>query len=131
MGPAAGAGPVGVELKWEETSGTVSGNNCTTTGGNRCRGTFGIVQRTFSATADRSGPVKQVEIYEGGVPGANSFVTGTTHDLVVRIAHVHRGGSIQRGRAARMAVTSSSGTSGVSSALGSSNACLPSFTVSS
>ncbi|HEX8779932.1 MAG TPA: pilus assembly protein TadG-related protein [Nocardioides sp.] len=86
FGVAPGAGPVGVELKWEETSGTVSGNNCTTTGGNRCRGTFGIVQRTFSATAVRSGPVKQVEIYEGGVPGANSFATGTTHDLVVRIA---------------------------------------------
>ena len=86
FGVAPGAGPVGVELKWEETSGTVSGNNCTTTGGNRCKGTFGVVQRTFSATVDRSGPVKQVEIYEGGVPGANSFATGTTHDLVVRVA---------------------------------------------
>lgn len=83
---APAAGPIGVELKWEETSGTVSGDNCRTTGGNRCRGTFGIVQRTFSATDPRSGPVRQAEILEGGVPGANSFPTGTTHDLVVRIA---------------------------------------------
>ena len=83
---APGVGPVGVELKWEETSGTVSGNNCTTTGGNRCRGTFGVVQRTFSSTSERSGPVKQVEVLESGVPGANSFATGTSHDLVVRIA---------------------------------------------
>ncbi|MGH3060401.1 MAG: hypothetical protein ACRDNA_03195, partial [Gaiellaceae bacterium] len=83
---APAVGPIGVELKWEETIGTVSGNNCTTTGGNRCRGTFGVVQRTFSSTSERSGPVKQVEILESGVSGANSFATGTTHELVVRIA---------------------------------------------
>jgi hypothetical protein len=86
FGIAPQAGPVGVELKWEETSGTVSGNACTTTGGNRCRGTFGVVQRTFSASDERSGPIRQVAILEGGVSGANSFPVGTTHDLVVRLA---------------------------------------------
>jgi hypothetical protein len=82
---APGAGPLPVELKWEEQIGTVSGNTCTTTGGNKCKGTFGTVQRVFSASQDRSGPIKAAEVSEGGVAGANSFQIGTTPSLVVRI----------------------------------------------
>jgi hypothetical protein len=85
------AGPVPVELKWEETSGTQGGNQCTDKGGNKCKGTFGVVQRPFSASDPRSGPVKLAQIWENGSFWANSFEmcsavnTSCTHDLVVRI----------------------------------------------
>jgi Flp pilus assembly protein TadG len=88
---AAQAGPVPVELKWEETAGTQGGNTCTTTGGNNCKGTFGTVQRSFSASASRSGPIKLVEVEENGAAWSNSFErcsavqTSCTRDLVVRI----------------------------------------------
>ena len=80
------AGPLPVTLRWEvtDTSVTINGNACKTNG-NKCFGSFGTVQRTFSAVTARSGPVKAVEVLEGGVGGANSFELGTTHDLVVRI----------------------------------------------
>jgi len=80
------AGPLSVELKWEvtQTGVTIQGNDCKPNG-NKCKGTFGTVQRTFSASMARSGPVEVAQIWEGGVGGANSFETGTTHDLVVRI----------------------------------------------
>jgi putative Flp pilus-assembly TadE/G-like protein len=81
------AGPLPVELKWEVNAPvTIGGNNCTTTGGNKCKGSFGTVQRVFSALPDRSGPVRLAQVWEGGGAGANSFQTGTTHDLVVKIA---------------------------------------------
>jgi hypothetical protein len=86
---APGAGPLPVELKWEEQKGTVTvggkNENCTTSGGNKCKGTFGTVQRAFSAALDRSGAIKVAEVAEGGVTNANSFQIGTTPSLVVRI----------------------------------------------
>ena len=80
------AGPLSVELKWEvtQTGVTIQGNACKTSG-NKCVGTFGTVQRTFSAVTGRSGPIKSVQVSEGGVGGANSFQLGTSHSLVVRI----------------------------------------------
>ena len=82
------AGPLPVEVKWEvnDTSVTIGGNRCTTTNGNKCKGTFGTVQRTFSASAARSGPLKIVQVWEGGSGDVGSFQQGTTHDLVVKIA---------------------------------------------
>jgi Putative Flp pilus-assembly TadE/G-like len=81
------AGPLTVELRWEvnDTNVTIAGNKCTTTGGNKCKGTFGVVQRTFSAATDRSGPLEALQVLENGVAGANSLELGTTHELVVRI----------------------------------------------
>jgi Putative Flp pilus-assembly TadE/G-like len=80
------AGPLTFELKWEVNAPvTISGDTCTTTGGNKCKGTFGTVQRTFSGLIDRSGPIKVAQVWEGGSSWANSFQTGTTHDLVVKI----------------------------------------------
>ena len=82
------AGPLPVEVKWEvnDTSVTIGGNRCTTTNGNKCKGTFGTVQRTFSASAALSGPLKIVQVWEGGSGDVGSFQQGTTHDLVVKIA---------------------------------------------
>jgi hypothetical protein len=81
-----GAGPLPVELKWEVNAPvTISGNNCTTSGGNKCKGTFGTVQRVFSALTDRSGPIRVAQVWEGGSAGVSSFSIGATHDLVVKI----------------------------------------------
>jgi Putative Flp pilus-assembly TadE/G-like len=84
----AGVGPVQVALDWEETIGTVGAETCKTTGGNKCDGTFGIVQRAFSATEARSGPIKLAQIWESGSFWANSFEQGTAHDLVVKVGIV-------------------------------------------
>lgn len=83
-------GPVPVELEWEETSGSQGGNNCTTTGGNKCKGTFGIVHRVFSGTDPRSGPIRVAQVWNYDDPAsptllANSFPGGSSHALVVKI----------------------------------------------
>ena len=85
---APGAGPLPVELKWTETKGTVTGQGACRNGNNACKGTFGIVQRAFSASEPRSGPIKLAQVWEGGSFWANSFQTGGTHNLVVKIGLV-------------------------------------------
>jgi Putative Flp pilus-assembly TadE/G-like len=88
---AASSGPQDVTLEWAETKGTWNGQSCTTSNGNKCKGSFGVVQRAFSATAPRSGPIRVAQVSENGIGGANSFErcsavqTSCTHDLVVRI----------------------------------------------
>jgi hypothetical protein len=88
---APNAGPVNVTLDWEETVGTWNGNTCRAGGGNKCTGSFGVVQRAFSATEQRSGPIEVAQVYEDGFQWANSVErcssaqTSCTHDLVVRI----------------------------------------------
>jgi hypothetical protein len=87
----ANAGPLPVTLKWEETKGTQGGNSCKTGNGNKCTGSFSTVQRIFSATDSRSGPIKLAQISESGSFWANSFErcssvqTNCTHNLVVTI----------------------------------------------
>jgi hypothetical protein len=78
-------GPVPVELRWEETQGTVNGQTCRNGGTNPCKGTFGVVQRSFSAADDRSGPIKLAQVWENGLFWANSFEQGTTRQLIVKI----------------------------------------------
>jgi Flp pilus assembly protein TadG len=86
----AGAGPVDVTVDWEETAGTLHGNTCKTNG-NKCKGSFGTVQRAFSATTARSGPIQVAQVSENGVQWANSVErcssvqTSCTHNMVVRI----------------------------------------------
>ena len=82
---APGTGPAPITLNWEETAGTQGGNTCSTSGGNKCKGTFGVVQRSFSAGDAYSGPIKVAQVWESGAFGANSFQLGTTHSLAVRI----------------------------------------------
>jgi archaellin len=81
------AGPLPVELRWQAINTTIAGSACSTTfrNNNPCQGSFGTVQRVFSANEDRSGPVKVAQIWENGSFWANSFERGTTHDLVVKI----------------------------------------------
>lgn len=79
------AGPLPVTLGWEETSGTQGGNPCKVSGGNKCTGTFGTQQRTFSASNGASGPIKLAQVSEGGTFWVNSLQRGTAHNLVVKI----------------------------------------------
>jgi hypothetical protein len=88
---APNAGPVDVRLGWEETAGTWNGNTCKAGGGNKCTGSFGVAQRAFSASDQRSGPIKVAQVSENGFQWANSIErcsaaqTSCTHDMVVRI----------------------------------------------
>jgi Putative Flp pilus-assembly TadE/G-like len=71
------AGPVGITMNWRR-----SGND---------RGSFGVVQRIFSASSARSGPIKLAQLWEGGSFGVNSVqrctATNTSchHDFVVKV----------------------------------------------
>jgi Flp pilus assembly protein TadG len=87
---AALAGPVDVNLAWQKTIGTNNGITCTSAGNNPCKGTFPAVQRTFSASDQRSGPIVGARVFEANAPGidANSLqmcASGCTHDLVVEL----------------------------------------------
>jgi hypothetical protein len=74
-----------VTLKWTETVGTQGGNTCRTGNGNKCTGSLGTVQRAFGASQARSGPIDFAQVSESGVGLANSFATGTAHNLTVTI----------------------------------------------
>jgi Flp pilus assembly protein TadG len=85
-----GAGPVPVTLDWAETKGKLKGDTCSTNNGNKCKGTFGAVQRAFAATESRSGPIKVAQVLKGGdwanaLERCSSVQPSCTHDLVVRI----------------------------------------------
>jgi len=82
---ASGAGPLPVTLDWEEHVGTVNGQACRNGGSNPCKGSFGTVQRVFSAASARSGPVQLAQVWQNGLFWANSFEQGTTQNLVVKI----------------------------------------------
>jgi Putative Flp pilus-assembly TadE/G-like len=90
--PAArGTGPVDVVLNWEQTSGVIAGDTCRTGGGNKCKGTFGALQRTFGAVQSRSGPIARARVFADGSPSTNSFqrctptYTTCTHSMVVQV----------------------------------------------
>jgi hypothetical protein len=94
---AAGAGPSNVSMDWVENRGTLtskgapSNNNCGTTGGNKCTGSFGTVHRAFSAVDTNSGPIKVAQVWEDGTQWANSVERcstvqpSCTHNMLVRI----------------------------------------------
>jgi Putative Flp pilus-assembly TadE/G-like len=80
--PLAGGGPhdVGLEWRWEQTSGTWNGLACKSGGNNPCEAErdFGVVQRGFVATPERSGSLQRLQISSGLTSsGANSFAYGT------------------------------------------------------
>lgn len=87
----AGSGPVPIQLSWEEQAGTVGADTCKPSG-NKCKGSFGTVQRSFSGNDARSGPIQLLQIMKGGVAGANSLRqcdaqnAACTYSLGVRVA---------------------------------------------
>ena len=109
-----GAGPIDVELEWEETDGGFDTGNataaaaakpddkpdkppkpeldeCNDRNNNPCKGTFGFVQRHFSAVDDRSGPIESVRLKQGSTDFPNSLqrcstgFTGCTYPLDVSV----------------------------------------------
>jgi hypothetical protein len=82
----AEAGPVPVTLEWEETKGKEAGSACKQGGGNKCKGSFGEVQRSYSAD-ELSGPVKLVTLREPGGAPAYSLESceGCARELVATI----------------------------------------------
>ena len=88
-----GAGPLNVSLAWEQRSGAIGTATCTNTGSNpaACKGDFGVVQRTFSASEARSGPIKLMEVSDQFGPAVDSVEQCSSaqpvcrHDFVVRI----------------------------------------------
>jgi Flp pilus assembly protein TadG len=91
-----GGGVVPFTLKWEETSGTITGlGTCRNTGSNPCKGTFAPdpIRRSYIATDALSGPIKILQVwnYDGGSPGtfwADSFQSNAspnTHKLVIKL----------------------------------------------
>jgi Flp pilus assembly protein TadG len=67
------AGALPVTLNWEEQTGTVGTSTCNNHNNNPCKGSFGTVQRTYSANDTGSGPIKSVVVSEGAVPDTNSI----------------------------------------------------------
>jgi hypothetical protein len=72
---AAGSGQTPIELRWEQTKGSVvidgSTKTCSTANNNPCKGSFDAVHRTLSANDDVSGPIRDVlvtEVDAEGVP---------------------------------------------------------------
>jgi Putative Flp pilus-assembly TadE/G-like len=88
--PVAGDGPHAVSLawSWEKTEGTWNGKTCNPKNNNPCKdgGPFGVVQRAFVASPERSGSLQGLQLSNGAFSsGANSFEYGTT-SLGVTIA---------------------------------------------
>jgi Putative Flp pilus-assembly TadE/G-like len=88
--PVAGGGPHAIGLDWsfEQTVGTWNGLTCNSRNNNPCKaaGSFGVVQRAFVASPDRSGVLESVQVSNGVFSsGANSFQYGTA-SLGVTIA---------------------------------------------
>ena len=87
---AAAAGPVSVDLRWEKRKGTSDGLTCTNNNNTPCKGTFTGVQRIFAGGDLRSGPIRNMRVFEVTDPAldANSFESCATcaHDLVVELA---------------------------------------------
>ena len=99
----AGSGPNDIKMDWEETSGCIDAcrvpqDQCSTGGGNKCKGDFenGVtIQRAYSArdsdTGFRSGPVKIVKVYKcDGDPTCaqsdlQSYPVDSTHTFGVSI----------------------------------------------
>lgn len=86
---AAAAGMVSVNLNWEKHKGTSNGLTCTNGNNTPCKGSFAGAQRIFAGSAARSGPIKNMRVFETTDPAvdANSLQSCATctHNLVVEL----------------------------------------------
>ncbi len=82
---AGGSGANSIDLLWQTGCNTDRTRPCSTTKSALAAGA--AAQRTFAGdeSLSVSGPIKMLRVSEGGVPGANSFAEGTSHDLVVTL----------------------------------------------
>ncbi len=68
-----GAGPLPIELNWEETIGHGRQRRPARTEREQVQRHFGTVQRSFGASDARSGPIKLAQVWENGSFWANSL----------------------------------------------------------
>jgi Putative Flp pilus-assembly TadE/G-like len=87
-----GAGPLNIKLTWEQKDNSVGGNTCSNNNNNPCKGTTEVVQRTFSASDARSGPMKLLQIGDlsntsgvNDVQRCSSANPSCTTNFVVRV----------------------------------------------
>jgi hypothetical protein len=100
MTAAANTGAQPIDITWEITSGQrqVGGKlqNCSTSGGNKCKDDFGVVQRAYTARDQTSGPLKVVRVWNCDDPSCaverESYPTGDPHSFRVDIGI---GGTLQ------------------------------------
>jgi hypothetical protein len=91
-------GPQDIVITWEETAGCLDfacgdkkARDCKVGGGNKCKGDFGKVQRAFSATDTRSGPIKVVDVCTFDLDPSctqahdQSYPNGASHQFAVTI----------------------------------------------
>jgi Flp pilus assembly protein TadG len=82
------AGPLDVTLSWTIAK-NADGTNCKPN--SECKGELGVVQRTFAANPDRSGPIALAQLSEGATGWPNSLqrcsavLLACNHTLVVKI----------------------------------------------
>jgi hypothetical protein len=83
-----------IQINWEQQAGSTPLGSCSATGGNPCKGNFGIQQQTFAACGncdppDASGPVVAMRVrFKGdsaGSAGRNSFSNGDDPNLVFEV----------------------------------------------
>ncbi|HWI07432.1 MAG TPA: pilus assembly protein TadG-related protein [Solirubrobacteraceae bacterium] len=82
---AGASGANSIDLLWQTGCDADRTKNCSSTKNALPSG--GAAQRIFagSESLSVSGPIKLLRLSKDGVPGANSFVQGTSHDLVVTL----------------------------------------------
>jgi hypothetical protein len=75
-----------IEITWEirQTGINVGSLQCLNGGQNPCEGTFGDVQRAFSASDPTSGPIRDAQVTEGGL-AVSALTLGGNHSLVASI----------------------------------------------
>jgi hypothetical protein len=92
----AGAGPLDVKLTWSQTDNTVNSTACTKP--KPCTNTTDVIQRTFSASDARSGPIKLLQIgnvnYTSGVNDVQMCSTTQTSCTTSFVVRVGIGGSL-------------------------------------
>lgn len=89
-------GPIDISLKWVQNikNTTINGTDCGT--GSGCSGSFGVVQRTFRGTPDRSGPIQFMDVQDivGGATNTNftnaqrcgGTITSCTHRVTFSLS---------------------------------------------
>jgi Flp pilus assembly protein TadG len=94
----ANTGPQDITITWAETTGCLDGpcsdnkaRQCKTGNGNKCTGSFGVVQRAFSTLTARSGPIKYMDVCTFDTDPSctqihdQSYPTGAQHRFAVTI----------------------------------------------
>jgi Putative Flp pilus-assembly TadE/G-like len=78
-------GAIDFRLGWKQTDGVVNGTPCTSSA--PCSGNWGNVlfQRGFTRADWLSGPIRLIQLWEGGAQTTGSFAQGSSHTFTVKL----------------------------------------------